>query len=583
MNVPSLAAAGGALLAVLIISSCASTPEKEISDAKDHIEATYEPSPAEIVEIVVPEKKDTSFFASVDKEALTAVETGSPDSLRRAYAVLRKNSASYSEKEKILVSVLAYLVNQVWPMEAFPVDAPEVTEANPYTGAIESTRQGIYDLSTGNTDFLTLALPSLVLLTSSSRNDYYEKSEEALIKALELRPESMLAHYLLGKLYEKQKKWPQAISAYEKAVSFSTGCYESSFALANATFYSGDYVKAFTLAQNMLVLYMQNLSVLKLCAESSYACGDYTSAEQYVARVLQQEPDNAYYVLFRAKILVAKNDYIKAASLLDVYARSDTSSRDYIILRTKVQKEWNRNLTAASRTIEEGLTLYPEDDEIVLTAAELAADTGSKIAGKSALELSEQILKKDKDNRKALKIQVTELSNTKDWKNAYAVSSRLISMDGSQKENLYNHIQICLNCGRQDEAWNLVRDLYEKNSADESVVQNYLKVLVATGKKQEASVLIAQLLPSASSRMKSYLYYERSFLVSGEDAVLSDLRSSLTSNPRNKDALFRLYQIYYNKKEYRKAQYYLKQVVALSPSDESLLKLNQELNNLLSR
>ena len=83
--------------------------------------------------------------------------------------------------------------------------------------------------------------------------------------------------------------------------------------------------------------------------------------------------------------------------------------------------------------------------------------------------------------------------------------------------------------------------------------------------------------------MKSCLYYEKSFLEGSEEAVLVDLRSSLTANPRNKDALFRLYQIYYNKKEWRKAQYYLKQVVALSPSDDSLIKLNSELETLLSK
>lgn len=574
------ALAGLTILIVLSLLSCGSA--SQAVQAQDHVETVYEPSPAESVEIAVPEKKDTSFFASVDKEALAAVETASPDSLRRAYAVLRKNSASYSEKEKILVSIISFLMTQVYQMEAFPVDAPAVTEANPYTGAIESSRQGVYDLSTGNTDFLTLVLPSLVLVTSSSRSDYYAQSEQALLKALELRNDSMLVYYLLGLLYSRQKNWPKAIESFEKASALSSGCFETSYALAETTFRSGDYVKAFALAQNLLVLYMQNTTVLKLCAESSYASGDLPSAEQYVARVLQQEPDNAYYVLFRAKILVARNDYIKAASLLDVYARSDTKSRDYIILRTRVQKEWNRNLTAAARTIEEGLALYPDDEEIVLTAAELAADTGAKIGGKSALSLAEQLLAKDSANTRALKIQVTELCNKKDWNGAYAVSSRLIKMESSSDDNLYAHIQICLNSGHQDEAWKLVSDAYAKKSSDETVTQNYLKVLVATGKKSEAAKLISQLLPSASSRMKSFLFYQRSFLVSGEETVLSDLRSSLTSNPRNKDALFRLYQIYYDKKEYRKAQYYLKQVVALSPSDESLLNLNKELTQLLS-
>ena len=123
--------------------------------------------------------------------------------------------------------------------------------------------------------------------------------------------------------------------------------------------------------------------------------------------------------------------------------------------------------------------------------------------------------------------------------------------------------------------------LYAEDSANEEVVQTYIDALISVGRGAEASRLIEQLLPSSGAKMKSFLYYERSFLSSGESAVLADLRSSLTANPRNKDALFRLYKIYFNKKEYRKAQYYLKQVVALSPKDESLLVLNQNLDNLL--
>jgi len=83
--------------------------------------------------------------------------------------------------------------------------------------------------------------------------------------------------------------------------------------------------------------------------------------------------------------------------------------------------------------------------------------------------------------------------------------------------------------------------------------------------------------------MKSFLYYERSFVHTSEDEVLNDLRSSLTSNPRNKDSLYRLYEIYYGKKDYRRAQYYLKQVVALDSSNAQLLQKNNELDLLLKK
>ena len=125
--------------------------------------------------------------------------------------------------------------------------------------------------------------------------------------------------------------------------------------------------------------------------------------------------------------------------------------------------------------------------------------------------------------------------------------------------------------------------LYTSFPDDENAQSSYIKVLVSTNQKNSALQLITKLLSSASQKMKSFLYYERSFLSGTEDAVLSDLRSSLTANPRNKDALYRLYEIYYQKKDWRRAQYYLKQVVALDPSNSVLLKKNSALDSLLGK
>ena len=92
---------------------------------------------------------------------------------------------------------------------------------------------------------------------------------------------------------------------------------------------------------------------------------------------------------------------------------------------------------------------------------------------------------------------------------------------------------------------------------------------------------IDSLMSSASPKVKSYLFYRRSFLQLTEEKQLADLRSSLISNPRNSDALFRLYEVYYSKKDYKKAQYYLRQVVAINPNDSSFKKLNDALTKLI--
>ncbi|WP_222703981.1 tetratricopeptide repeat protein, partial [Treponema pectinovorum] len=220
---------------------------------------------------------------------------------------------------------------------------------------------------------------------------------------------------------------------------------------------------------------------------------------------------------------------------------------------------------------------------IILTAAFLAAETGMKINQKSAGELASLILQKDEKNVDALQIKIADLIQQNKWNEAYSVSSSLIRLKNSPKNAIFTHISICLSSGKKDEAWNLIASLYEHDPKDEEVLQTFIKVLISTDRNARALKIIEQTLPSANSRLKSFLYYQKSFISTTEDAILLDLRSSLTANPRNKDALFRLYQIYFNKKEYRKAQYYLKQVVSLSPADESLLKLNSELEKLLSR
>ena len=567
----------------VLFFSCGSVPKAEQPPAESHTEAVYEADPSEAVSIAVPGRKNRSFFNGIDSDVVSDVEIGSPDRLRSAFTMLKKDSDSYAENEKVLLNVAAAIMQIVWRSEKFTADIPAADSSTPYMGAIESARNGVYDEITGNNDFLTKVLPSLVLITSETRSDYYERSEADLKSAIEENGDSALATYLLGTLYKRMKRYDDAVAAFEKSAGIASDCFEPLFALAQMKMLSGNAKSALSDAETLLHQYDGNRDLLKLAAEAAFAAGNYDDAEQYVARVLQQESDNSYYILFRAKILVHKGDYIKAASLLDVYARTDAVSRDYLLLRAKVQKDWNRNNMAALATIEQALRFYPDDTEIILTAAEISSQTGMKVGGKGARELAEQILQIDPKNVSALQIQIEEMRQAKNYSGAYKASSTLMSLPNVPADAVYTHIAICLAARRTDEAWQRASELYNDTPHDEQVLQSYIQVLVSTGRRQEAERMIAQQMSSANARMKSFLYYQHSYLVSSEDAVLTDLRSSLTSNPRNKDALMRLYEIYYAKKEYRKAQYYLKQVVALSPGDESLLELNRDLERLLSR
>ncbi|MBQ0051411.1 MAG: hypothetical protein KBT11_05035 [Treponema sp.] len=552
---------------------------EEAAPAEVPQETEFQAESAESTQLSLPEKKEYSFFSSIDNEILNNVKMGSPESLRLAINALKK--AEQTEAESVLYNVAVSIMKICWRSVQISENATTAGKTDSYNSAIESAKQGIYDFNSGNVDFLTNALPSLVLAVSESRDDYYEASELALKKCLDEKDDSVFVNYLLSILSRRQKKNDDALGYLQLALTNAPGCYEIEFALAEVNYSLKNYDFALKTGEKLLAQNPLNKSMLKLCAYASFESGMLDKSEQYVNRVLQTEPENSTFMLFRTKILITRGEYIRAASLLDAYSRIDTTSRDYLYLRFKIQKEWNKNISAATATIEKALVLYPDDVEIIIAAAGMASENNVSINGWSGDELADQILEKDSGNYEAKKIKIQSMVQKKSWQEAYKASQSLVNQPGSQEDALLTHIKICLSAGRKEEAWKLASDLYARKPKDENALQSYIEVLVSTSRKNEASKMIAQLLPSSSAKMKSFLYYEKSYLSSDEAAVLADLRSSLTANPRNKDALFRLYSIYFNKKEYKKAQYYLKQVVALSPKDESLLKLNQQLEKLL--
>lgn len=526
--------------------------------------------------------KKYTYFSSVPEAVLSDVETGSPSSLRRAASSLRKSEVDYLENEKVLLAVASSIMRMVYPAEIVDWETPAFTDSTPYMGAVQSAQKGIYDTSTGNVDFLTVVLPSLVVTVSDDVSGFFELSESALLQGISMRADSTLAQYLLGLLYQKNNMKEKALACFSTARQLSPDCYQILFSYAECQEQLGNIREAGNTAVPLLEKYPSEKKLLKLCARTSYRLGNLNAAEEYILRVLQQEPNDLEALLFRARILMDKKEYVRAASLLDMYSRQDTSSKEYLLLRAQLQYDWSKNLSAAVSTIENALRLYPDDKNVLLFAARLAGLSYSNIAGKSADEYAAAVLQEDPENETALQYAADGFIRKKDFKKAYELSARLIEKDGANAENLFRHVNICLEIGKQDEAWNLISPVYREKSSDENVIQTYIVALDATGRDSQALSLINQLLPTSSARLKSFLYYRRSLLQAEESAALSDLRSSLIANPRNSDALFRLYQIYFDKKDYRKAQYYLKQVVALNPNDEEYHRLNDELTLLLN-
>ncbi len=553
-------------------------PPKTEEKPAVEVEAPATESPAQTVKL--PSQKRT-FFYKIDSSIVADVENGSPQSLRQAMTKIRKNESEYDETEKVLIAVSTQIMKTLWPSEKITWETFEVSNQNPYLGAIESAEMGVFDTSTGNTDFLTTILPAIVLLKPTASESVYESCEVAIKKALELNKESVFANYLYGVVSEKTSKYDLAETSYKIAYEKTENNRETALAYSRVLRQNGKLDLAATVMNNLSQSDPNSVEILKQNAYIAFAKKDFDSAEQYVGRVLQQTPNDLEFVLLRAKILIEKNDYIHAVSLLDVYARQDDSSIDYLLLRAKVQLDWSKNTTAATETVEKALQIYPDNPEALMFAARISSMTDSPVAGQYADDLAAKVLAKYPDNQSALSYALEGLTQRENWSEAYAISSRLSAATDVSAEIITKHVSICLKLGKNTEAFDFAKKMLDKNPENEEILQAYILAFSQNGNRDAVLKYIDSLMPNATSKMKSYLYYRRSYLQLTEDSALADLRSSLISNPRNSDALFRLYEIYYGKEDYRKAQYYLRQVVAINPNDTSVKKLNEALTKLI--
>ena len=527
--------------------------------------------------------KKNSKTSSTDAQILAEIEKGTPASLRSAVSRVKQLGTKATDYENILFYIADSLYSIVFPNERVSWEPPKTTKDSVYVSAIESAKAGSYAFGAAKDgDFLTLVLPSLILLTAPSVSNFYPESENALLQAVKLNAQSLVAHYLLGILFEREGKTKLALEQFEAAFKLQSDSIVMAEPYVKTLLKFERAKDAYNTAVKVHLKNPNNLTVIKLCAESAFAMKEWTLAEPYINQVLQADSTDSKFLMMRARIFLEQEEYQKASTTLDSAAKNAELNENYYILRSRLSRDWNRNETAAIQTVNEGLTKFPESTDLMILAADLASTSGSKIANSSASQLASRILEKDGTNVQAHKILVQEAIKNKQWQTACDQAEKLLAIS-REDSTLILKTEACLGAGKKTEAKDTALALYKSKPDDEEIQKLYIKVLVSTNNTSEAASLIERLLPDASQKTKSDLYYLKSLIAKDSAIRLNDLRSSLTNNPRNQEALFALYKYYYDKKDYRKAQYYLKQVIALNPTNPEYTELQAQLRKLLEQ
>ena len=169
----------------------------------------------------------------------------------------------------------------------------------------------------------------------------------------------------------------------------------------------------------------------------------------------------------------------------------------------------------------------------------------------------------------------------KRWDRAFERTQYLYNNNPSE-EDIVLYIRVCVGMNNWTEAVNSAQTAYnaaQKKPSDE-IVTLYLQALYGAKKYGTLRQIISRHLSDARSALKSILIYYQSLLEPNDEEKLDLLRSSLLSDPRSSLTLFALYEWYFRHKDYRKAYYYLQQVIALDPYNKTYLQLAEKLERL---
>lgn len=528
---------------------------------------------------------------AVDANVLSYLELGTPAGITQAVALVNQDSRGMTDRNRITLAVAAELMKILYPLEKVTWQIPSVPESDPYIGAIRSARLGVYDYNTGNSDFLSLVLPSLVLVTGSpTSGNFLADAEKALSKAASMNARSALPVRLLALLAARTGKQSEADALNRKAWELDPSCYPAGVDWCRSLVKAGAGEAAFSVGSALSMRYPDSPEIRRLVAEAAFSTRDWARADAYVLDVLRAEPDNTDFLLMRVRILVERKDYLKASSLLDAFATVNRTNRDYLILRSRVAREWNKNPTAASALLQEAQRLYPDDPEVILSSAEVCYQTGTSLNGLTGRDFVNRVLAKDPANATALALLVKDYCDSLEWAAAVKTGETLVSL-APTVENRALHLRACLGAAStgesraayRDKTLALAKGLYSTGDPSDDTTSLYLETLIVFGETKAARDTIAARMGGASAKLKGILYYYESRMATAVDAKLSSLRSSLLSDSRNPSSLFAMYEIYMDKKDYRMAQYYLKQVIAINPANERYLKLQTALDDLLAR
>jgi tetratricopeptide (TPR) repeat protein len=503
------------------------------------------------------------------------VETGTPSALARALELIRDRGFGGGEFGRVMIAVSGALIQKVYPdlPVSLPVQDPPQTHS--YTRILRNGERGVYASPPANSaDYLEWTLPFLALI-SETRPEPLLGALPDLLRAERLNRDSVLAPLFLGLVYERIGRTDEANLAYGRAYGISPECYPAVLGLARIKSAEGDEQEAIRLLSEPADRYPDNMTIKRQLARAYYRDGNWARAEPVIAEILRQNNRDGEFILMRARVLVEQGHFLQAQGPLDVYATINPNDRLYLFLRARVQAEGYRNREGALNYLRSLLRSNIDDDASVY-AVRLLLESSQAEDQREGRELLQRLLREESPPFPVINLALQDAIRREAWREARPYLNRLLN-ERRSSQDLLNAYAVERGMGNNASALAFARELYERDPAYEEGVLAYIAALIDTGRGEEAGRIIeSRLAGAAGGSVKSRYYYQRSRIRTNEEAVMNDLRSSLFEDPRNIFALIAMFEIYHRRRDERRAVYYLKQALALDPSNPLLQRYERE-------
>ncbi|MDR2194754.1 MAG: hypothetical protein LBP19_09900 [Treponema sp.] len=510
-------------------------------------------------------------------EIRSLVYAGTPSSLLKALDLIRTQNLSNGEFGRTMNAIIAYLLQSVYPgiQGQFPLAA--LPQTSVYTKILLGVDRGIYTAPPPDGNYLEYVLPFLALIKDAD-SAKLTASLPDLDKAGELYPDGVIPRYFIGFVYEHTGRFAEARIAYTETLAISTECYPAALGLARLMEREGLYQDEVRLLSDALMLFPDNMNIKRQLASAYYKMEDWSRASDAIAEIIQKNSNDGNFILMYAHVLLERKQFTQAQSQLDAYALINANDPTYLFLRARVQSEGFRNRTVALNYLRTLRNEPPVADEALVYMARLLLESEGKEEQAEGRSLLAELLAAENPSLAVIECAVTDAIRREAWEEAFPLAQRLISERRSSAD-LLNAYTVAHGRNNNDAALAYARELFQKEPSETEPALAYIAALLDTGRTADAATLIdARIGASSAGAVRSRYYYLRSRTKSSDEARLNDLRSSLFEDPRNLQSLIAMFEYYHGQKD-RRALYYLKQALAVTPDNPQLKRYEKEYSN----